>query len=43
MPAFGDDGHFTFARGDPGIWAAPVDRYLASLQIVGSTSKPSTE
>jgi dienelactone hydrolase len=43
LPAFGDDGHFTFARGDPGIWAAPVDRYLASLQIAGSTSKPSTE
>jgi dienelactone hydrolase len=37
LPAFGDDGHFTFARGDPAIWAAPVDRYLASLQIARPT------
>ncbi|MBV9686862.1 MAG: hypothetical protein JO096_06600 [Alphaproteobacteria bacterium] len=33
LPPFGDDGHFTFARGDPAIWAAPVDRYLASIQF----------
>jgi hypothetical protein len=39
LPPFGEDGHFTFARGDPAIWAAPVDRYLASLQIAGSAPK----
>ncbi len=33
LPLFGEDGHFTFARGDPAIWAAPVTRFLASLQI----------
>jgi dienelactone hydrolase len=43
LPVFGDDGHSTFARGDPAIWAAPVDRYLASLQIAGSTPKRYTE
>jgi hypothetical protein len=42
-PAFGDDGHFTFFRGDPAIWAASVDGYLASLQIAGSTPKRYTE
>jgi dienelactone hydrolase len=39
LPPFGEDGHFTFARGDPAIWAAPVDRYLANLQIAGSAPK----
>jgi len=32
LPAFGDDGHLTFSRGDPAIWAATVDRYLAGIQ-----------
>jgi hypothetical protein len=40
LPTFGDDGHLTFSRGDPAIWAATVDRYLASLQGAGSTLKP---
>jgi len=43
LPAFDDDGHFTFSRGDPAIWAAPVDHYLTSLQIAGSTPKPYTD
>jgi dienelactone hydrolase len=32
LPPFGEDGHLTFTRGDPAIWAAPVNGYLASLQ-----------
>ena len=40
LPTFGDDGHLTFSRGDPAIWAATVDRYLANLQGAGSTLKP---
>jgi dienelactone hydrolase len=36
LPPFRDDGHLTFSRGDPAIWAAPVDRYLANLLGVGS-------
>jgi hypothetical protein len=39
LPPFGEDGHLTFARGDPAICAAPVDRCLASLQITGSAPK----
>jgi len=40
LPMFGDDGHLTFSRGDPAIWTAPVDRYLANLQGGGSTLNP---
>jgi dienelactone hydrolase len=38
LAAFGDDGHLAFSRGDPAIWAATVDRYLASLQGAGSVN-----
>jgi dienelactone hydrolase len=31
LPAFGDDGHMTFIRGDPAIWAPAVGRFLADL------------
>jgi len=39
LPMFGDDGHLTVSRGDPAIWTAPVDRYLANLGV-GSALNP---
>jgi hypothetical protein len=41
LPTFGDDGHLTFSRGDPAIWAATVDRDLASLQGASPARKRS--
>ena len=31
LPAFGDDGHQTFARADPAAWAAPVAAFLSRI------------
>ena len=31
LPPFGDDGHQTFARADPTIWATPVAAFLARV------------
>ena len=32
LPPFGEDGHSTLSRGDPGIWGAAVERFLAGLR-----------
>lgn len=31
LPAFGDDGHKTFAQADPSVWAGPVSDFLAKV------------
>ena len=33
LPPYGDDGHQTFARADPRVWAAPVDAFLAHVMV----------
>jgi dienelactone hydrolase len=37
LPAFGDDGHMTFPRADPAVWAPSVSAFLA--QVTKRTSE----
>ena len=34
LPPFGDDGHRTFARADPSVWAGPVSKFLHEINAV---------
>lgn len=34
LPPFGEDGHQTFAKADPAIWAAPVQAFLGKTVTV---------
>ena len=31
LPAFGDEGHFTFGQADPSVWAEPVSTFLRQI------------